>query len=130
LIASLAYVGVGIGTAALSAAASEPRGVKAWRVAAWVLSLGVFGLHVVFERRQTVSRSRAALDVALAVALGAFGVAALGPVRSHWGDPHLIRVAILSLAAWPLLTGVPAFCAALLVNFGIDHLSGHTSEVT
>ncbi|MEP6914743.1 MAG: hypothetical protein ABJC89_03825 [Acidobacteriota bacterium] len=54
-----------------------------------------------------------AVNVALAVALAAFALAALGPVRSHWRDAHLARVAVLSLVAWPVLAGVPAFIAAL-----------------
>jgi hypothetical protein len=124
LLASVAYVVIGVGTAALAGIATSPAGVKGWRLAAWLLSLAVFGIHVASARRRPGGRSSAALEVALAVALGAFGVAALGPVRSHWGEPHLMRVALLSLIAWPLLTGVPAFGAALVAGYLIDRIHG------
>ena len=57
---------------------------------------------------------RAAVHVGAAVALGAFALAAAGPVRSHWGTANFWRVSLLSLALWPILTGVPAFLAALV----------------
>ncbi|HKT09520.1 MAG TPA: hypothetical protein VJR24_16590 [Gemmatimonadaceae bacterium] len=45
LIAGSAYVLVGVATAMLAARASSPIAVKSWRLAAWVLSLAVFGIH-------------------------------------------------------------------------------------
>ena len=122
LLASAAYVVVGIATAALAGTASSPTGVKAWRLAAWLLSLGIFVAHIVSERRRQLSRTSAATSVALAVALGAFVVAALGPFRSHWSDPSRLKLAMLSLVAWPLLTGIPAFALALFVNLVLDRL--------
>jgi hypothetical protein len=130
LLVSASYVVVGIGTAMLAGVASSPAGVQGWRLAAWLLSVAVFGVHLVIERSRREARPGAArqiaLQVALAVALGALGVAALGPVRSHWGEPHLLNVAILSLVAWPVLTGVPAFAAALTIVFLLDRLGART----
>ena len=126
VLASVAYVVVGIGTAMLAGAASAPTGVKGWRLAAWLLSLAVFGVHLAIERGRHEQRPGAARQiawrVALAVALGALGAAALGPMRSHWGEPHMLRLAILSLIAWPVLTGVPAFAVAWVIVLVLDRL--------
>jgi hypothetical protein len=52
--------------------------------------------------------------VALAVALGACVLAAVGPVRGYWGTPRFWRITVLSLVVWPVLTGIPAFVVALV----------------
>jgi len=128
LLASIAYVVVGIGTAILAGVASSPPGVKAWRLAAWLLSLAIFGIHLAIERGRHAHRLRVAVQVALAVALGALGVAAFGPVRSHWGEPHLLKLTVLSLVAWPVLTGAPAFAVALVVGFVLDRVATATQS--
>lgn len=124
LLAGAAYVIVGTATAALAGMASSPTGVKTWRLAAWLLSLGIFGTHIAVERRRQLRAVSVATSVALAVALGAFVVAALGPFRAHWGDPSRLRLAMLSLVAWPLLTGIPAFGVALVVGVVLDRTPG------
>ncbi len=116
LLASVAYIVVGMETAALAGMATSPTGVKAWRLVAWLLSLVVFGIHFKVARSRGMRRSSVAAPVALAVAIGALGVAALGPVRGHWGEPHLFKLVLLSLIAWPVLAGVPAFVAALAID--------------
>lgn len=123
LIASAGYVIVGTATAALAAMASSPTGVKGWRLAAWLLSLVIFSAHLAGERRREVRRVSVATSVAVAVALGAFVLAALGPFRSHLNDSSRLKLALLSLAAWPLLTGVPAFAVALFASFVLDRIS-------
>jgi hypothetical protein len=104
--------------------ASSPAAVKGWRVAAWLLGLAVFGLHLTIERHRTAQRLSVATHVALAVALGAFIVAALGPFRAHWGEPSRLKLALLSLLAWPVLTGAPAFVVALIVGLLLDRVAG------
>lgn len=113
-LASGAYAAVGLGTAVLARGASAPAAVTAWRLAAWLLALAIFVLHFVAERRRHSRASRISLHVALAVAIGAFVLAALGPVRAHWAEPSRARLAVLSLVAWPILTAVPAFFVALV----------------
>ncbi|MDE3152034.1 MAG: hypothetical protein KGL93_07275 [Gemmatimonadota bacterium] len=120
VLASVAYVIVGMGTATLARAASSPAGVKAWRLAAWLFSLAVFGIHLAIERGRGGRRLSVAIHVACAVALGACALAALGPVRGHWGEPHFLKLTALSLVAWPILTGVPAFAVALVVGVVLD----------
>jgi len=124
LLASVAYIVVGAGTAPLGEMLLPSAGAKVWRLAAWVLSLVVFVLHLAFEHSQSASPKTVALRVALGVALGAFGVAALGPMRAHWGEPERARLAALSLVAWPIITGVPAFGVSLIAAYALDRLTG------
>ena len=126
LLAGVAYVLIGVGTSILAAGVSSSVGGKAWRLAAWLLSLLVFAGHLAVERSRDARRVRVAARVALAVAIGAFGVAALGPLRMHWGEPARVRLVMLSLVAWPLLTAVPAFVVAFLVSIGLDRLAAGT----
>jgi hypothetical protein len=113
LLAGACYVLVGTGTAALAGHASSSVGVKTWRFAAWLLSLGVFVIHFITERRRS-ERLKVASSVAFGVALGALGAAALGPVRAHWAEPTRTKLVLLSLIAWPIVTGVPAFVVAFV----------------
>ena len=90
--------------------------VKVWRLAAWVVSAIAYAAHVCYERfRLRNSPRSAALHVASAVALGAFGLAvganihslSLGSTNEH---RHLL---LLSLGLWPIITALPAFLVAL-----------------
>ena len=123
VLAAAAYVLIGTGTSMLSAAAPSVALGKGWRLAAWVLSVMVFSIHFAIERQHHQRPVRVATRVALAVAIGAFGVAALGPVRMHWGEPTRGKLVLLSLVAWPILTGVPAFVVALVGAVALDRLA-------
>ena len=121
LVAAAAYVVVGLLTAALAGRAATNHGTITWRLVAWLLSLIIFVAHLAFSRRsRRLSVPIGAWNVALAVAVAAFVLAAVGPVRSHWRDAHMLRIAVSSLVAWPLLAGVPAFLVALLGGYMID----------
>lgn len=107
-----------------------PVPARGWRIAAWVFSLVVFAVHLAAERRRRTPPLRAAAYVAFAVALGAAGVAAVGPLRAHWAEPGRLRLILLSVVTWPLLTGIPAFAAALLGRVVLDRASGlHASHL-
>jgi len=124
LLAGAAYLVFGAGTAPLAEMLFPSAGAKVWRLAAWLLSLVVFGVHLSIERNRPASRWTVALRVALGVAVGALAVAALGPMRAHWGEPHRAKLAALSLVAWPLVTGVPAFCVALIADYLLERITG------
>jgi hypothetical protein len=120
LLGAAAYVLIGTGTAVAAASVSSPTSVKVWRAAAWLLSAAVFTVHFAIVRGRHARRFQLAGQIALAVALGALGVAVLGPVRSHWTEPSRLKLALLSLVAWPVLTGVPAFTVALIGSLVLD----------
>lgn len=122
LLAGVAYVIAGAGTATLSRVASSPASARSWRLAAWLLSLAIFVTHFIIERKRRSQPSSVAARVAIAVAIGAFGVAMLGPVRAHWGEAGRLKLTLLSIVAWPVITGVPAFVVALIGGLALDRL--------
>ena len=117
LYASAAYVAIGIITPFLGGDGTSPARLTTWRLVAWILSLAVFAAHITAARlRERRSPAVSAVQVALAVALGALVLAAAGPVRAYWGKPNSSRVILLSLVLWPLMTGLPAFAAAFVAG--------------
>jgi len=108
---------LGIGYAFVGVVFAVPAAhVKAWRLAAWVVSALGYAAQIAYERfRLQNSPGSAALHVALAVALGAFGLAvganihslSTGSTNQH---PQLL---LLSLGIWPVMTALPAFLVAL-----------------
>ena len=114
LVAVLAYMVFGFGTAALAGAVPSPQMRSFWRLAGWLLPLITFAIHIWYDRLRAGNAAiKVALHVASAVAVGAFVLAAGGPVASHWGVRGW-HVVWLSLVLWPVLTGIPAFVAALV----------------
>ena len=90
--------------------------VQAWRLAAWVVSAIGYAAHIVYERvRLQNSPAPAALHVACAVALGAFGLAVGANIRSlSAGSTSQHRqLLLLALGIWPVMTALPAFLVAL-----------------
>jgi hypothetical protein len=89
---------------------------RAWRLAAWVVSAVAYAAHIGYEHFRLHHRPpRAALHVALAVALGAFGLA-VGANLHSLSVPSTAghrRLLLIALAAWPAITAVPAFLVAL-----------------
>jgi hypothetical protein len=109
----VAYVVIGIVTAALAGTAASIQGRTAWRLVAWAVSLLAFGAQLTIERvRLNNTTVRSALHTSAAVALGALALAAAGPVRAHWGTDSQPR-ALMALFLWPALTGVSSFLVAL-----------------
>jgi hypothetical protein len=111
---------LGIGYALVGIFFAKPATqVHAWRLAAWVVSAIGYAAHIAYERfRLQNSPGSAALHVALAVALGAFGLAvganihSLSIVATHQHRQLLL----LALGIWPLITAIPAFFVALVTN--------------
>jgi hypothetical protein len=93
--------------------------VQPWRLAAWAVSAIGFGSHIAYERLWLRNTARsAALHVALAVALGAFGLAVSANIHAlstASGNQHRL---LLALGIWPVITALPAF----LVAFGVGGL--------
>jgi hypothetical protein len=101
--------------------------VQAWRLAAWVLSAIGFAAHIAYERfRLRNSPAAAALHVAVAVALGAFGLPVGANIHSLFivsSNQHR-QLLLLALLLWPLITVVPAFVVALGANLVLARVFG------
>ena len=93
---------------------------KVWRVAAWVVSAGAYAAHICYEHFQFRNRPRsAALHVALAVALGSFGMAVGANIHSLsvGSTNEQRRLLLLALGLWPIITALPAFLVALVASW-------------
>ena len=89
--------------------------VRAWRLAAWVVSGGVYAAHVWYEHFRLRNSPRVtALHVALAVAIGAFGLAVAGMIHSLSTASTIRPAWLVALGAWPAITAAPAFLGALV----------------
>jgi len=91
-----------------------------------VVSAIAYAAHIAYERfRLQNSPGSAALHVALAVALGAFGLALGANIHSLFAGStqhrHLLH---LSLGIWPLITAVPAFLVAFGSNMVLARVLG------
>lgn len=88
--------------------------VQVWRLAAWVVSGGVYAAHIGYERFRLRNSPRlAAAHVALAVAIGAVGLAVAGMIHSLSTTSAIRPAWLLALVIWPAVTAVPAFLVAL-----------------
>jgi hypothetical protein len=102
--------------------------LRAWRLAAWVASGAVFAAHIGYEQFGVRSSARMmASRTALAVALGGFGLALAGMIHSMRIDATIRPSWLLALIAWPMVTAVPAFVAALVAGVLLTRLTHRTS---
>jgi hypothetical protein len=106
--------------------------VRAWRLAAWGVSTVAFAAHIAYERFRVRSPALSgALRIALAVALGAFGLAVGANLHSlsvaSSADQHR-RLLLLALALWPVLTALPAFLVALAAGGVLTRLAKRAAE--
>ena len=113
LLAAVIYTAVGIGFAFLDSFAGPAR-VRFWRLAAWVVSAIVFGVHLVYEQRSNPSPLRTASHVSIGAALGAFLLAVWIRAHGRLVDAPQSSLAPLALILFPLLAGLPAFVIALV----------------
>ena len=116
VILGVVYLVAGIVFGALAGRAASQQTLKAWRLAAWVVSAIGFGAHIVYEQVRLRSSPRiTALHVSAAAGLGAFGLAVAANVHALNVSPQQVPLLlILSLAIWPVMTALPAFVVALV----------------
>ena len=94
---------------------------RAWRLAAWAVSLLIYTTHFRLERARPSTPPRAvALHVATAVAIGAFALAVALTIRSIAAQGALKATWVLALVLVPLVTAVPAFLVALVAAVAAD----------
>ena len=101
--------------------------VQVWRLAAWVVSAIGYAAHIAYERfRLKNSPGSAALHVAFAVGLGAFGLALGANIHSlSAGSTNQHRqLLLLSLAICPVKTALPAFFVAFVTNMVLTRALG------
>jgi hypothetical protein len=91
---------------------------RAWRLAAWCASGVVYAAHIGYEHfRLRNPAYKTALHVALAVALGALGLALAASAHELWVAPVYRRSLAIAFVAWPAITAVPAFLVALVIAY-------------
>jgi hypothetical protein len=104
--------------------------VRVWRLAAWVVSAVTYATHVGFERfAQRNPLRSAALHVALAAALGAFGLAVAAIMYSVvvGSDSQHQRLLLIALIVWPVMTGLPAFLFGLVTSWMLARVPWSTA---
>src|SRR5215470_3014534 len=104
--------------------------VQAWRLAAWVVSAIGYAAHIAYERfRLQNSPGSAALHVAFAVALGAFGLAVGANIHSlSAGSTQHRHLLLLSLGVWPVMTALPAFLFAFGTTMVLARVFGRVDS--
>jgi len=123
VLIAVSYVVIGIVFGALDNSADANR-VRLWRLAAWMASGVVAAAQIGYEHnRLGSSPRRTALRAAGAVALGAFGLALAANIHSLVVARHGQRSLLVALVAWPVITALPAFLAALVIASGLARFS-------
>jgi hypothetical protein len=126
---ALISICVGVGYAAVGVLFALPAShVQVWRLAAWAVCGVVYAGHIIYERfRQRGNPAVAAWHVAVAVAIGACGLAVGAIVHSLLVEsmgPHR-QLLLLSLVLWPALTAVPAFVVAFAASVVLGRVLGN-----
>ena len=87
----------------------------AWRLLAFLTSGVVFAVHLGYEHfRLHNSTLTTASHAATAVAVGGFALAVAANIHDLGSASGYRFRMLIALAAWPLLTAVPAFLVALV----------------
>ena len=98
--------------------------VRAWRLAAWLVSGAAYAAHIGYEHLRLRSSPRVtASHAALGVAIGAIALAVAGMVHALSTGSVIGPAWLLALVAWPLVTAVPAFLVALVAGTVLARLS-------
>jgi len=119
-LAGFLYLVIGVASAALAGAATSNHVRFTWRISAFVLSAVVFAAHILHEHFRFRNRAwRTAWHTSVAVAIGAFGLALAANIHDLGSASGYRPRMLISLAAWPLLTAVPALLVALVVAAGL-----------
>lgn len=89
--------------------------VRAWRLAAWLVSGVAYAAHIGHEHFRLRNAPRVvALHAAAAVAIGAIALAVAGMIHSLSTTAAIRPAWLLALVVWPAVTAVPAFLVALV----------------
>jgi vacuolar-type H+-ATPase subunit I/STV1 len=120
ILVGAVYLVVGLASSTFARWSASNQMVATWRLLAFLISAVAFAVHIGYEHfRVGSSALTTALHVAMAVALGAFGLAVSANVHRVWFSSSHQRALILALVAWPALTAIPAFVVALVAAAGL-----------
>jgi hypothetical protein len=120
ILAGALYLTTGVTSANLAGGAASDRSRFLWRLSAFVISAVVFAAHIAYEHFGLHNAARpTAWHASLGVACGAFGLALVANIHDLGSASGYRPRMLVALAAWPLLTAVPAFVAALGVAAGL-----------
>jgi hypothetical protein len=126
LLVGAGYLVAGIVFGALAGLAPSHELVVAWRLAAWLISAIAFAGHVGYEHfRLRSPPATTAWHACVAVALGAFGLAAAANVHELWAARGYRPLLAIALVAWPVGTALPAFVVALAAAAGLSRMRPH-----
>lgn len=114
------YFAFGVAFAAFASWAASNSMRETWNRLGFLASAVAFAVHVGYEHfRLRNSALITASHVSMAVALGAFVLAANANVHGYRVGSSHQRLLAFALIAWPAITAVPAFVVALVAAAGL-----------
>lgn len=120
ILVGVLYLAVGIISATLAGAAASNQMRFIWRSSAFIISAVVFAVHIGYEHLRLRNTARpTAWHASVAVAFGAFALALMANIHDLGSASGYRPRMLIALAAWPLLTAVPAFIVALAATAGL-----------
>jgi hypothetical protein len=124
ILIGVLYAAVGITSGALAGAAPSQQMQFFWRLAAFVISAVMFGVHIAYEHFRLRNTTRpTAWHTSAAVAVGGFALALVANIHDLVSPSGYRPRMLIALVAWPLLTGLPAFIVALVIAAGLGALT-------
>ena len=128
ILVGVIYLAVGIASAELAKSASSERIRFLWRLSPFIISGVVFVAHIFHEQFRGGNTAKwTALRASLAVAVGAFALALIANIHDLGSATGYRPRMLIAFVAWPLLTGVPAFVAALVLALFLGMLNRNNS---
>ena len=128
ILIGMTYLAVGLASAELAKSAPSDQIRFLWRLSPFIISGMVFVAHIVHEHFREVNTAKwTAVLASLAVAVGAFGLALITNIHDLGSATGYRPRMLVAFVTWPLLTGVPAFVAALVLAFFLGMLYRNNS---
>ena len=116
ILFAVVYVVLGIIFTVITSSTISDGMKMLWNWAAFVISIAVFVYNIIYEHYRLLNPPRiVALRVSVAVALGAFLLAAAANILTLFADSDKNNLMIFAFAVWPFITAVPAFLISLAV---------------
>ena len=116
ILVGMIYLAVGLVSAELAKSAASDRIRFLWRLSPFIISGVVFLAHTAYEHFRLGNTAKwTAFRASLAVAVGAFALALLANIHDLGSATGYRPRMLVAFVAWPILTGGPAFVAALVL---------------